>query len=159
MRKTPRQLTVNSRSYAASCGRCAALMLPNASVCRSCGGFAVDHNRRSDYDRPVVFDQAPIATVVQVPLDDALPSYLRPNPERLSTILSCWPFGAAEASDGPAITTFAEPALPARHLELVAHRSDVPTQRAAIESVPAIGPNPFLSAARIEQAHEAVRAL
>jgi hypothetical protein len=135
MGKAPHQLTINSRSYTASCGGCAALMLPNATVCRRCGGLAVDYDRRIDYDRPVVLDQPAVPAAVPVPLDDAFPAWARPNPERLSTILSCWPFGPADASDGPAITTFTEPAPSAPRLEPVTYPSDVPMQR--VESFPA----------------------
>ena len=159
MGKARRQLTINSRFATATCGRCAALMLPNASVCRSCGDFAADYNRRIDYDHPIVEESPTVPTALQVRHEDALPAYARPNPERLSTILGCWPFGAADASDGPTITTADAPALPAPRLELVTHRSDVPIQRVEPESVPSIGPNPFLSAARLEQARAEVDAL
>lgn len=162
MGKAPRQLTINSRTYSASCGRCAAAMLPNATVCLSCGGFAVDHDRRISYARPfeLDFDVATVQTVVRPLFDEAaMPSYARPNPERISTILGSWPFGAADASDGPAFTAVAEVTPPTPRLELLTHRSDVPSQRAEMESVPSVGPNPFLSAARIQQAHERVAAL
>ena len=49
MGKAPRQLPINSRSTTASCGQCSALMLPNASVCKRCGGLAADYDRRIDY--------------------------------------------------------------------------------------------------------------
>jgi hypothetical protein len=53
------------------------------------------------------------------------------------SVLTGWPFGGAEA----------------------AHRSDLPTQRIEEQSVPSVGPNPFLSAARIMRAREEVAAL
>ncbi|HWA66152.1 MAG TPA: hypothetical protein VG899_07265 [Mycobacteriales bacterium] len=160
MRKSRRQLTVNSRTYAASCGRCRAVMLPNASVCRSCGGFAIDHNRHPDYDRPLALARAAAAADVQAVLEGALPVYARPNPQRVSTVLSCWPFGATDASEEPTPVTpvieLAEPSV--LGFEAVVHRSDVPTQRGEMESVPATGPNPFLSAARILHAREEAQA-
>jgi hypothetical protein len=157
MRTAPRQVTINSRSYAASCGRCGALMLPNATVCRSCRGFAVDHSRRPDYDRPVVFEEPIVPAAVQFAFD-ASPAYARPNPERLSTVLSCWPFGAADPSDGQAITYFTETTLPAPRLEPVTQRSDVPSQRVEMQSVRSVGPNPFLSATRMLHAREEAQA-
>ena len=39
------------------------------------------------------------------------------------------------------------------------HRNDLPTQRTEEHSVPSVGPNPFLAAARIQQAGDEVNAL
>jgi hypothetical protein len=82
-----------------------------------------------------------------------------PNPGRVSTVLSCWPFGAADPSDGPAFNAPAEPAPQAPRFEPYPYRTDVPTQRTEPESVPAFGPNPFLSAALMQLAREEVTAL
>lgn len=146
MGKAPRQLPINSRSTTASCGQCSALMLPNASVCKRCGGLAADYDRRIDYDRRADFELTAVQPAAPVLLEDALPAYAGPNPERLSTILGCWPFGAADASDGPTITLPAESTGPTPHLEPATYPNDVPTQRAEAESAPAVDPSPLLAA-------------
>jgi hypothetical protein len=119
-------------------------MLPNATVCRICGGVADDLGRRIDYDRPLAYEQPTVATAVQVSLDELVPAYLRPNPERLSTILSCWPFGAADPSDGPATAISIEATRPAARDEPETRLGNVPAQRVPTNSVPAADSDPFL---------------
>jgi ribosomal protein L40E len=78
MGKALRQVTINRRSHSASCGHCIALMLPDATVCRNCAGFAVDHNRRptttSRRLRPADYSDGPT-------IDFAKPALPAPVPE------------------------------------------------------------------------------
>ncbi|HVW81853.1 MAG TPA: hypothetical protein VHB69_13025 [Mycobacteriales bacterium] len=92
-------------------------------------------------------------------LEAAAPEWARPNPDRVPTMLGCWPLGALDLTDHPTTTALTRTAQPARHLEPVAGRGDVPAQRREMESVPSIGPNPFLAAARILAEREAAQAV
>lgn len=68
----------------------------------------------------------------------------------------------APADPDPQIATVATdvPAYPApEQIGVPIHSNDLPTQRTEEHSVPSVGPNPFLAAARIEQARDAVNTL
>lgn len=138
MRKSRRQVTINSRSVTAHCGSCSSVMLPTHSVCKRCGGLAADDDQRVNYERRAYYDRPAIPATVEVRLEDFAPAWARPNPERVPTILGCWPFGAADPSDSPAIAILTEPAVPGPRLEPVVYPNDVPAQRVAMPPIPSV---------------------
>ena len=106
------------------------MLLPTATVCTSCC--------------------APLAGNIPPPVSEETAATTSPT----TPVLASWPFGGADAAP-PATPRGVAPTPVAKTYSMPA----IPTPRTETQSVPSVGPNPFLAAARMERARAQIDAL
>lgn len=146
------------------CHRCGSVLLPSAEVCSTC---CAPQDRTEPQSLTAFSAPAPTPEAVSAPAPTpeavAVPA---PRSEAPQTGLSAWPFGAADA-EAAAQVAAREVSTDVR--TQLGHYSSapstthvlsaIPAQRAAyadedLQSVPSVGPNPFLAAARLQRARD-----
>jgi len=137
-----------SKRHTSNCNRCGAVLQPMAEVCATCCAPQSEAVSQSVFTAPAT------PAVVAAPTAPADPT----------TGLGAWPFGQADAEAAAQVAAQAVAADVRSELNHYSaqtnthHLSAIPTQRPAeqepLQSVPSTGPNPFLAAARIQNAHD-----
>jgi hypothetical protein len=159
-----------------TCHRCGAVLLPDAEVCSTCCA------PQSELTAQPPSEPAGAAVPQTDPSASSAPS-APSEPATVQSRLAAWPFGQVDAEAAAEAASRAQhgPTAPARDLsgELARYTTEshpataqnsthmltaIPSQRAAepvaeMESVPSVGPNPFLSAARVQHARDEVTAV
>lgn len=124
-----------------TCPRCAAVLLPTAAVCTSCC--------------------APLAGNIPQPVSGEAAA----TTSTTTPVLASWPFGGEDAAPPPIPpgADVAPPPTPRGVAPTTVAKTysmpTIPTPRTETQSVPSVGPNPFLAAARMEQARAQIEAL
>ncbi|HVV76531.1 MAG TPA: hypothetical protein VHC43_10885 [Mycobacteriales bacterium] len=136
------------------CQRCATVMLPGSAVCSACCS-------------PLVAAVPAAVAVATAPAPVAMAADAAVA--QSDSVLSTWPFGGSDAEAAAQVAANAVAAGVRRQLQefedstssthvltgIPAQRTEVARQTAEVESsVPAYGPNPFLAAARMQQARD-----
>jgi hypothetical protein len=135
------------KRHSPNCHRCGAVLLQDAEVCSACCA-----PQNSDpLQTSLVARHEPVA--VTAPTAPAEPT----------TRLGAWPFGQADSDAAAQVAARAAMADVRNELSAYSAQTSthvlaaVPAQRPAqpseeAQSVPSVGPNPFLAAARLQQA-------
>lgn len=143
-----------SKRYSANCHRCGAVLRHDAEVCSACCA-------------PQNVDASQISFATQLePVAVAAPT----TPDEPATGLGAWPFGQADADAAAQVAARAAMADVRNQLDAYSAQTSthvlvaVPAQRPSpsrddFQSVPSVGPNPFLAAARLQSARDEAEAV
>ncbi|HVY11115.1 MAG TPA: hypothetical protein VHB18_13315 [Mycobacteriales bacterium] len=150
-----------SKRHTSTCNRCGAVLQPAAEVCATCCAPQSEAVTQSAFTAPAAPATPAAPAVIAAPTVPA-------GPADATTGLAAWPFGQADAEAAAQVAAQAAAADVRFELDHYSAQrtthvlSAIPAQRPvqpqesqeSLQSVPSTGPNPFLAAARIQNAHD-----